>query len=351
MRNSNLAVGIFVSLALLIFVSVTIWLPGSQTSSRSTTWNATGPGLETAGGGHSVSDALSQVLVNLHGADLHPGFQAVERSAVGDALASDWQAASLSGHEQIEIAYPVINRDRAVGTRLSGEVETRFPGGLTSGAISVRLAGTAGQSLGAFLTQGIDIRLDGTANDFVGKGQGGGSITVVPRVDEAGPAHGAGNAVLYGATGGRLFISGPVGQRFAVRNSGAVAVVEGCSDHGCEYMTGGTAVVLGATGRNLAAGMTGGVLFVWDPQTRMARRLADTAPPARRPSVDEAVALKDLIEDHYWHTNSRVAREILADWPNEHDRFWVLVGAPGPSQDLEAGREGTVEDDQVVAAG
>ncbi len=298
----------------------------------------------------SASAALSGLLADVRGGDAHPGFQEVERSAVGDALVVDWQAASAAGHDQIEIAYPVINRDRAVGTRLSGEIEARVPGGLADGAINVRLAGTAGQSLGAFLTSGITIRLDGTANDFVGKGQGGGTIAVVPQVDQGGPAQGAGNAVLYGATGGRLFVSGPVGQRFAVRNSGAVAVVEGCSDHGCEYMTGGAAVVLGATGRNLAAGMTGGVLYVWDPRTLMARRLADTAPPARRVSVDEASALKDLIEDHHRHTGSSVAREILSNWQTERDRFWVLVGAPGPSQDLESGREGTVDENDRVGA-
>ena len=204
-----------------------------------------------------------------------------------------------AGVDQVEIAYPVTNRDRTVGTRLSGEVIARHPDGLPEGTIRIRLAGTSGQSLGAFLAPGISIRLDGTANDYVGKGQGGGTITIVPKLREpVGPAHGAGNAVLYGATGGKLFIAGPVGQRFAVRNSGAVAVVEGCSDHGCEYMTGGTAVVLGSTGRNLAAGMTGGTLFMWDPDWVAIRSLADTAPFARRLVEAERVRLHALIDEH-----------------------------------------------------
>ena len=263
---------------------------------------------------------------------------------MGDALAADWVAAADAGNEAVEIAYPVTNRDRTVGTRLSGEVIARHEEGLPEGTIRIRLAGTAGQSLGAFLAPGITLRLDGTANDYVGKGQGGGTIAIVPRLSQpVGPAHGAGNAVLYGATAGNLFIAGPVGQRFAVRNSGAVAVVEGCSDHGCEYMTGGTAVVLGPIGRNLAAGMTGGILYVWDPDWIAIKSLADTAPFARRLADTERKELQGLIEEHHGHTGSTRAAQILKDWNREQDNFWILEGAPGPSQDLEAGHEGVDE--------
>ncbi|MDH3518666.1 MAG: hypothetical protein OEM66_07055, partial [Acidimicrobiia bacterium] len=132
------------------------------------------------------------------------------------------------------------------------------------------------------------------------------------------------NAVLYGATGGRAFLAGNVGQRFAVRNSGASAVVEGCSDHGCEYMTGGVAVVLGRIGRNFGAGMTGGVAFVWDPERMLPRLVADTSPPARRLFEDEGEELSDLIEEHARLTSSPVAAAILANWEKEQGRFWVL---------------------------
>ncbi len=277
-----------------------------------------------------VGADLADLLVEAPVAYRHPGFQPVERSAVGDALAADWRAAVVAGDpDPVELSYPVTNRDRAVGTRLAGLVTERHPEGLPDGSIQVRLAGTAGQSLGAFLTAGIDLRLDGTANDYVGKGMGGGRIVIAPRVSAPGRIpHGGGNAVLYGATGGRLFISGTVGQRFAVRNSGATAVVDGCSDHGCEYMTGGTAVILGKPGRNLAAGMTGGVLYVWDPEGMVARHLAETAPSARRPRGDELAALRALVTEHHQETGSERAGFILADWQEQQRRFWILEGAP-----------------------
>jgi glutamate synthase domain-containing protein 2/glutamate synthase domain-containing protein 1/glutamate synthase domain-containing protein 3 len=289
----------------------------------------------------SLAQGLSRLLVDTRARQIHPGFEEVERSAVGDALLADWVLSADTGTDSVEIAYPVTNRDRTVGTRLSGEVIARYPAGLPEGTIRIRLAGTAGQSLGAFLAPGISIRLDGTANDYVGKGQGGGTITIVPTLREpVGPAHGAGNAVLYGATGGKLFVAGPVGQRFAVRNSGAVAVVEGCSDHGCEYMTGGTVVILGSTGRNLAAGMTGGTLFMWDPNWVAIRSLADTAPFARRLADAERARLRGLIEEHQSETGSSRGAQILKSWDQEGENFWILEGAAGPSQDLEAGHEG-----------
>jgi glutamate synthase (NADPH/NADH) large chain len=227
------------------------------------------------------------------------------------------------------LAYPVSNTDRSVGTRLSGEIsEMRGDAGFEDGTISVRLSGTAGQSLGAFLAKGLTIELDGAGNDYVGKGMGGGVVAIRPHLDGEGLAHGAGNACLYGATGGRLFVSGSVGQRFAVRNSGAVAVVEGTSDHCSEYMTGGAIVVLGATGGNVAAGMTGGALFVWDPELTAKVHFAETAPGAARPSEEDAVLLRSLLAEHVRWTGSRRATAMLDDWPTEVERFWVLRATP-----------------------
>jgi glutamate synthase domain-containing protein 3 len=197
--------------------------------------------------------------------------------------------------------------------------------GIPEGRIRIRLSGTAGQSLGAFLIRGIELHLDGTGNDYVGKGMGGGSIAIVPRQGEEGSLpHGAGNAVLYGATGGRLFIAGTVGQRFAVRNSGAAAVVEGCSHHGCEYMTGGAVAILGRVDRNLAAGMTGGVLFVWDPEGTAPRFFAETAPAAGRPDPTDLEELRPLIEEHRRRTGSEAALRVLEEWEDAASSFWIL---------------------------
>jgi glutamate synthase domain-containing protein 3 len=254
----------------------------------------------------------------------------------------------------VVLSFPVRNTDRCVGTRLSGEIAaTHGAAGLPEGTITIRLSGTAGQSLGAFLAPGVAIRLDGTANDYVGKGMGGGEVVVVPSVTGPGIPHGAGNAVLYGATGGSLHIAGSVGQRFAVRNSGAVAVVEGCSDHGCEYMTGGIAVILGPVGRNLAAGMTGGTLYVWDPAAIAPRSLADTAPEARRPGDADAAQLRILLEAHLDASGSAVAERILGSWEREIRNFWVLRAAPPPPAPPAAtvGEPAAVPDETAVAAG
>ncbi|HLV91007.1 MAG TPA: glutamate synthase subunit alpha, partial [Acidimicrobiia bacterium] len=183
------------------------------------------------------------------------------------------------------------------------------------------------QSFGAWLINGVRIDLMGTANDFVAKGMAGGSISISPTRFEAVP-QAAGNAVLYGATGGRLFVAGRAGQRFAVRNSGATAVVEGISDHGCEYMTGGVVVVIGEVGRNFGAGMTGGVAFVWDPGLRLKGRLADTAPAARRPTDEELTLLRSLLEEHVDRTASPVATELLDG--EGLTAFWVVDPAALP---------------------
>ena len=174
---------------------------------------------------------------------------------------------ALESRREVSLEYAIGNTDRAVGAMLSGAVATRYGNdGLPDGTISVK--GSAGQSFGAFLARGISFKLEGEANDYLGKGLSGGHIAVLPPVRSNFAAEQntiVGNTLLYGATSGEVYINGRAGERFAVRNSGAIAVVEGVGDHCCEYMTGGRVVVLGQTGRNFAAGMSGGVAYVWDP--------------------------------------------------------------------------------------
>ena len=280
--------------------------------------------LRPADPDHPVARALDDLLVPFQARFAAKRFQSIDRSPLGEAVASTARSA-LVGGDPVEMAYPITNLDRAVGTRLSGTIADRHPEGLPDGSVRIRLSGTAGQSLGAFLSRGVDIHLDGTANDYVGKGMGGGRIAVVPRLAEPGPVpHGAGNACLYGATGGGLFVAGSVGQRFGVRNSGAVAVVEGCSDHFGEYMTGGALAVLGRTGRNVAAGMTGGVLFVWDPDGVARRHFAETAPAATRPGVGDLDELRSLLEQHVRATGSERGAGILERFGDAARDFWVL---------------------------
>ncbi len=258
-------------------------------------------------------------------------FRTVGRSPVGDQLAVEGLRAVVSGGTE-RLAYPVQSTDRAVGTRLAGEIAAAVGDGVPMGEVEVRLSGTAGQSLAAFLTKGVSIHLEGTANDYVGKGMGGGTVSISPQVSDPGSVpHGAGNACLYGATGGRLFIAGGVGQRFAVRNSGAVAVVEGASDHAGEYMTGGAVAVLGPIGRNVAAGMTGGTIFVWDPAHSAKGYFAESAPAAVRPVAADLDLLRDLVEAHVAHTASPRGRAMLADWGRTSGEFWMIRAvAPKP---------------------
>ncbi|MDK1016292.1 MAG: glutamate synthase large subunit [Actinomycetota bacterium] len=274
-------------------------------------------------------------------------FRRIERSPIGEQLAEVGRAV-LRGEGPISVAYPVANTDRAVGTRLSGEIaEITGDVGLEEGQLHIRLSGTAGQSLGAFLARGVDIDLDGVGNDFVGKGMGGGSIAVRPFTRTAKTPQGAGNACLYGATGGKLYISGVVGQRFAVRNSGAEAVVEGTSDHACEYMTAGRVAILGPSGRNIAAGMTGGVLYLSDADTSVKAHIADSAPTPKRLGDDDAAELKTMIEAHVSRTDSARGGELLADWSNAVKTFWVLRPSASPTvsdarlQIPETRRQGT----------
>ena len=252
----------------------------------------------------------------------------------------------------------VRNVNRTVGAMLSGELIRRHPDGLPDQSIFIQMEGTGGQSFGAFLAKGITIYLIGDANDYTGKGMSGGRLAIRPSIDFRGDSTQniiVGNTVLYGATSGEAFFRGVAGERFAVRLSGATAVVEGTGDHGCEYMTGGTVVVLGKTGRNFAAGMSGGIAYVFDEDGQFESRcntsmvslgkVVSTAEQEKgvdraiwhKGQSDEAV-LKALIADHHKWTGSLRARQILDTWaearakfvkvfPNEYRRALVEIAA------------------------
>jgi glutamate synthase (NADPH/NADH) large chain len=237
---------------------------------------------------------------------------------------------ALAEGEKMQLAYNVRNVERAIGTKLSHKITRKYGMfGLQPGQITVRLRGSAGQSLGAFAVQGLKLEVFGDANDYVGKGLSGGTIVVRPPVASPLRSHEntiIGNTVLYGATAGRLFASGQAGERFAVRNSGAVAVIEGCGSNGCEYMTGGTVVILGAVGANFAAGMTGGMAFVYDADDSFAMRINPESVHVQR--VETAhweAALKALLAEHVAETQSAFTSVLLADWGRELPRFWQVV--------------------------
>ncbi|WP_186402755.1 glutamate synthase large subunit [Sphingopyxis sp. P1IMeth2] len=231
--------------------------------------------------------------------------------------------------ERMQLTYNVRNTHRAVGTRLSAEVTARFGmTGLADDHVQVRLRGTAGQSLGAFLCQGITLEVFGDANDYVGKGLSGGRIIVRPTVSSPLVSqHNSivGNTVLYGATAGTLLAAGQAGERFAVRNSGAKVVIEGCGANGCEYMTGGTAVILGAVGSNFGAGMTGGMAFVLDvDESFESRANPESIVWQRLDSAHWEGALRALVEEHAAATGSKWSAEVLADWDRWRTRFWQV---------------------------
>jgi glutamate synthase (NADPH/NADH) large chain len=242
------------------------------------------------------------------------------------ALADD----ALQRQEPVRIDLPVRNVNRTVGTMLGHEVTRRYPEGLADGTIDVTLTGSAGQSFGAFIPRGVTLRLHGDANDFVAKGLSGGVVVVRPDRAAAFSAERnvvAGNVVAYGATSGEVFVRGRAGERFCVRNSGATAVVEGVGDHALEYMTGGTVLVIGPTGRNLAAGMSGGTAYVLD---LMPSRLNPAAARSGEVTLsalddDDAVVVHDLLVRHRQETESTVAWRLLQDWPAARSRFTRLL--------------------------
>jgi glutamate synthase (NADPH/NADH) large chain len=234
---------------------------------------------------------------------------------------------ALQDGSPVTLELPIRNVNRTVGTILGHEVTKRFgAAGLPDNTIQISFTGSAGQSFGAFVPRGITLRLEGDANDYLAKGLSGGRVIARPS------RHGhpdfvaeeniiAGNVILYGATGGEAFIRGVVGERFCVRNSGATAVVEGVGDHGCEYMTGGKVVVLGPTGRNFGAGMSGGLAFVYDPDDTFARRLNFEMVDIDPIEDDDREWLRDVIRRHQSETDSAVAARILARWHDEVRHF------------------------------
>jgi glutamate synthase (NADPH/NADH) large chain len=230
------------------------------------------------------------------------------------------------------LRYRIRNENRSIGARLAGEIARRWGNqGMTGAPIEVRFTGTAGQSFGAWTPGGLRLTLVGDANDYVGKGMAGGSIVLLPPPESPFSGRKAaimGNTCLYGATGGRLFAAGQAGERFAVRNSGATAVVEGLGDHGCEYMTGGVVAVLGETGLNFGAGMTGGFAYVLDESGRFVDRLnPESVDPHRVDTVDmdvNAQHLRGLIAEHRQRTGSPWARRILDDFEVFLGRFWLV---------------------------
>ena len=265
--------------------------------------------------------------------------------------------AAISDGRPVTLERPIRNVHRAVGTMLGSEVTRRYGGaGLPEGTISLSFEGSAGQSFGAFVPRGITMKLFGDANDYLGKGLSGGTIVVRPPQRSPFRAEEqiiAGNVVLYGATSGTAFIRGQVGERFCVRNSGAVAVVEGVGDHACEYMTGGTVLVLGPTGRNFAAGMSGGVAFVHDPDMILPRRLNAEMVELEQLDEEDRRLVRELCEAHLRSTGSELAARLLDRWGQTVTEI-VKVMPRDYRRVLEATRRaveaGGSVDDEIMAA-
>jgi glutamate synthase (NADPH/NADH) large chain len=278
-------------------------------------WKAAGLNLEPLLVRPDVDSALHNTTMQDHGL----------AAALDNQLIELAQPALTKG-EAVKIDLPVRNVNRTVGTMLGAEVTRKYGAdGLPAGTIDVTLHGSAGQSLGAFIPRGVTIRLYGDSNDYVGKGISGGRVVVRPDTKATFPSQDnviAGNVIGYGATAGEIFIRGIVGERFCVRNSGALAIVEGIGDHGCEYMTGGTVVVLGRTGRNIAAGMSGGRAFVLDLDA--ANVNADMVDVLAVPQ-DQKEILKDHISKYFAETGSEIANALLKDWEKSLARISLIM--------------------------
>jgi glutamate synthase domain-containing protein 3 len=277
---------------------------------------------------------LSPILTPADPSGTRPRLHVVNRNvrpsdtALDPEIMRDAQEAVESG-KRVTLSYTIQNAHRTVGARLAGEIARRYGStGLPAGTIEMRFKGSAGQSFGAWATNGMRLILEGEANDYVGKSLCGGEIVIMPPAEAAFKPHETvilGNTILYGATSGRLFASGLAGERFAVRNSGAIAVVEGVGDHGCEYMTGGLVVVLGEVGRNFAAGMSNGVAYVLDPEENLpARHNPEMVQLERVMSADDLEQLYGLIREHFEKTGSPKAQEILDTWHYYRDLFWKV---------------------------
>ena len=273
----------------------------------------------------AASLRLDAVLHDAGGGHADEPQPAEKGGELGERLAAD-AAPALEEARIVDLHYRIANRDRAVGARLAVAIAHRYGAGPPPGRVRARFDGAAGQSFGAFLAAGVELELVGEANDYVGKGMGGGRIVIVPPPDDEGDPVLLGNTVLYGATGGELFCAGRAGERFAVRNSGAVAVVEGIGDHGCEYMTGGAVVVLGEVGLNFGAGMSGGVAWVLDPSGELPLRLNAELVATERAADAE---LHELLERHVRHTGSPRGAALLERWHEAGTLFWRVSPRAG----------------------
>ena len=276
---------------------------------------------------------LNPILVRADSEDALESSRDTARTEVPETLDAQMVVdakLALENGSKMQLSYNVENTQRAIGTRLSSHIVRRFGmTGLGEDHISVRLRGSAGQSLGAFATRGLRLEVIGDANDYVGKGLSGGTITVRPAtaVNIVASANTIiGNTVLYGATSGKLFAAGKAGERLCVRNSGATAVVEGSGSNACEYMTGGNVVILGEVGPNFGAGMTGGMAFIYDEAGTFCSRVNPESLHFGRilhPYWDNV--LRDLVEEHAKKTESALAGEILNHWDRAVQHFWQVV--------------------------
>jgi glutamate synthase (NADPH/NADH) large chain len=288
--------------------------------------------LDTEGAvGHWKAHGLDigPILAVPHNAYDQTFHQSVEQDH-GLAVALDQELirlarAAIDDGAPVRIELPIRNTNRTVGTMLGHEVTRRWHGvGLPDGTIDISFRGSAGQSFGAFVPAGITMRLEGDANDYLGKGLSGGRLIVHPDREAPFVAEEqvlAGNVIAYGATGGEIFLRGVVGERFCVRNSGALAVVEGVGDHGCEYMTGGRVVVLGTTGRNFGAGMSGGIAYVYDRDGSFDTRVNDEMVTIEQLDPSDREFLRTTVQRHGEYTGSAVAKRLLAAWNVEVSRF------------------------------
>ena len=257
-----------------------------------------------------------------------PSNEPYDKNEYEQEILKEIMPAIKNSNNPIVLEKSISNLNRSFGTRISGEIAKYYGDkGLPDGTIDIRLDGTTGQSLGAFLINGISLHVNGAGNDYIGKGMHGGRIVITSQKSREGYSLG-GNTCLYGATGGKLYIGGEVGERFGVRNSGAIAIVEGTGDHPCEYMTGGAVVILGKTGVNFGAGMTGGVAFVYDIAHEFVENINQELVEASRIDTDETdierYYLKKLLKDYYNETKSEIAKRILDNYRVEIRNFWMV---------------------------
>ncbi len=286
--------------------------------------------LEVLDDDFSKKFSFDQLLYKLDGPNTRqvPFNEPYDTNEYEKEILHELMPAIRNPNDTIILEKEISNLNRSFGTRISGEIAKYYGDkGLPEGTIDIHLKGTTGQSLGAFLIGGVTLRVNGAGNDYIGKGMHGGRIVIT--ADKNGPGFSlGGNTCLYGATGGKLYVNGQVGERFGVRNSGAIAVVEGTGDHPCEYMTGGVIVILGKTGVNFGAGMTGGAAFVYDTEHQLVEDINQELVEARRIDTEdtdiERYYLKKLLKDYLYETKSKQARKIVENFRVEIRNFWMV---------------------------